>query len=174
MLRQIIEFVLPRVSLSIEHRRNIRPGHVVIDSGLNMIADGRSGGRNFGRGLLDRRDAPVAGRADREDQGQTCDCQTEQLPLDSHDLYLCSRSSLERVRAGLSRTFVPADNCGDVPTEENHRPDQHMADFALGGRLQLITSAIALVTLEKEQDRSVKKEAYASLREEQLNQVRCP
>ena len=29
MLRQIIEFVLPRVSLSIEHRRNIRPGHVV-------------------------------------------------------------------------------------------------------------------------------------------------
>ena len=126
------------------------------------------------RGLLDRRDAPVAGRADREDEGQTCDCQTEQLPLDSHGLYLCSRSSLERVRAGLSRTFVPADNCGDVPTEENHRPDQHTADFALGGRLQLITSAIALVTLEKEQDRSVKKEAYASLREEQLNQVRCP
>ena len=94
--------------------------------------------------------------------------------MDSHGLYLCSRSSLERVRAGLSRTFVPADNCGDVPTEENHRPDQPMADFALGGRLQLITSAIALVTLEKEQDRSVKKEAYASLREEQLNQVRCP
>ena len=75
MPRQINEFVLPRVPFSIEHRRNIRPGHVVIDSGLNMIADGRSGSRNFGRGLLDRREAPVAGRGDREDEGQTPDCQ---------------------------------------------------------------------------------------------------
>src|SRR6266699_1545789 len=84
MLCQILKFVLPRVPLSIEHRRDIRPGHIVVDAGLNMIADGRSRGRNFGRGLLNRRNAPVAGRTDREDEGQTRDCQTEQLPFDSH------------------------------------------------------------------------------------------
>ena len=76
MLRQVIEFVLPRVSLSIEHRRNIRPGHVVIDSGLDMVADCRSGGGNSSSSLLDRRDAPVPSSADREDEGQTRYCQT--------------------------------------------------------------------------------------------------
>src|SRR6266567_6932828 len=122
MLCQILKFVLPRVPLSIEHRRDTRPGHIVVDAGLNMIADGRSRGRNFGRGLLDRRDAPVAGRADREDEGQTRDCQTEQLPFDSHGLYLCSSSLLGQVRVGLIRAFR--------------------------GLPHLITSALARVTLE--------------------------
>src|ERR1700691_5004000 len=64
VLGKVVDFVLLLISLGGEYRGGIAASQVVKDPGLDVIANGRAGGRYLNGGFLNRGNTPISGNDD--------------------------------------------------------------------------------------------------------------